>query len=519
MSLYWTIALVGVAVSVLVVIAIVILQSRDRQEPQLESDMTDVSSSVIPQPDPQYPHLPGAVSRPPEWMLNETDQPFDLRAFYSTISPDQNAAPLYLDALAEFDSLLSVCFPNDDAAARKVHADTRSQEFGRVFDGTTRRIVFGVPAADVERLLASYELGFEKIARAQQRPRCAFETELSIFANLPHLVAARHCAGVASLRVTHDLQRGEFNSSLQTLDMVLRMARDLRFRASFISQIVAVAIDSLAGRFALDILSAQELTWEITDQLVAVLAEQERLALPNPLAEAWRAEYVLYRNYLNDLECRTGIFSPEGLAELGRIYGERIGTPGEAIAAGNRASEMQFKTHPARYLIAADIDATLDRLRVADWKQEIRATSSYYRELIGAATLPYLQQREALSRIAADGEKCLVLSMSCPMSPLVPIAVVQAVATRRGFLCLAVIRRWELMHGTPAPSLKAACKAAGLASIPIDPFSDKPMQMTMLDSKPVVYSVGPDGRDDGGRLEWTDSDQPGDILFRLPIRK
>jgi hypothetical protein len=250
-----------------------------------------------------------------------------------------------------------------------------------------------------------------------------------------------------------------------------------------------------------------------------VLAEHERRALPNPLAEGWRVEYVLARNHLRDLEKRTGAFSTEGLAEFSRMYGERVNTSGEAIAALNRFCEMQFKTHPDRSPIAADVDAELARLSTEDWRREVKVVSRCYSEIIRVAELPYSEQMEANSRMAALREGSLVLSISAPTPPLVTLAVVRATATRRGRLCLAAVRRWELLRGTPPPDLSAACKAAGLASVPIDPFSGEPMRITLLDGKPVVYSVGPDGRDDGARLESTDSDKPGDVLFRIPTRK
>jgi hypothetical protein len=40
--------------------------------------------------------------------------------------------------------------------------------------------------------------------------------------------------------------------------------------------------------------------------------------------------------------------------------------------------------------------------------------------------------------------------------------------------------------------------------------------MAILDGNPVIYSVGPDGKDDQAQIEWTGAPKhPGDFIFRL----
>ena len=55
------------------------------------------------------PGLPGAVTKPPAWLLGNA--PFDVAAFLAAPAPDDNAAPRYLDALFEFGPEVAVCFP------------------------------------------------------------------------------------------------------------------------------------------------------------------------------------------------------------------------------------------------------------------------------------------------------------------------------------------------------------------------------------------------------------------------
>jgi len=88
-------------------------------------------------------------------------------------------------------------------------------------------------------------------------------------------------------------------------------------------------------------------------------------------------------------------------------------------------------------------------------------------------------------------------------------------ATRHASECLIALRRWQLTHGGATPrDLATAFRGAGMPAVPPDPFDGKPMRLVLVAGKPVVYSVGKDGRDDGG-LQDSDGDRHGgDLIFR-----
>jgi hypothetical protein len=53
-----------------------------------------------------------------------------------------------------------------------------------------------------------------------------------------------------------------------------------------------------------------------------------------------------------------------------------------------------------------------------------------------------------------------------------------------------------------------------ITAIPPDPFDGKPLRMAARDGGVVLYSIGPDGRDDGG-APWDNEHRTGDLTFRL----
>jgi hypothetical protein len=74
-------------------------------------------------------------------------------------------------------------------------------------------------------------------------------------------------------------------------------------------------------------------------------------------------------------------------------------------------------------------------------------------------------------------------------------------------------RAYELRHGAPPPSLEALVPAY-LPAVPQDPFAPKPLVYRRTGTVALIYSRGPDGKDDGGKDlgSRVDPDSRGDIV-------
>jgi hypothetical protein len=71
----------------------------------------------------------------------------------------------------------------------------------------------------------------------------------------------------------------------------------------------------------------------------------------------------------------------------------------------------------------------------------------------------------------------------------------------------------KLNHGS-YPATLDALKAGPFLRLTFDPFDGQPLRMVAADGGLVLYSVGPDGKDDGGK-EDDASTKLGDITFCL----
>ena len=172
-----------------------------------------------------------------------------------------------------------------------------------VLDTAIREDASAVTAEAIDEVIALFDAGFRKLAEAQRRDRCVFETGLGVEVGVYyHSQAARQVARVASLRVRRAVERGDFDAAIRDVEMVLRMVRDLQPRGNMIAELVAAAITQVV---CLDlvktILADPGLRVEHCDRLLKVLLGHEAAAIDG-YSEALRAEYLIGRVWLQDID-------------------------------------------------------------------------------------------------------------------------------------------------------------------------------------------------------------------------
>jgi hypothetical protein len=500
--------------------------------PQLRVDQHAQTSAAAV----TFPSFPDAITQPPRWL--EKDVPFDLAAFFASPPPKENAAPLYLEALFEFDSGMAVCFREGaDRESRKLAAMARSSHFGKLAQ-SLRTDPSSVPAAALDAVIDEYEMGFRKLDLAQTRPQCVFSTGLSITTALPHMQAARQVARIAEWKVRRELDRGEIDAALRDLARVLRLSRDLLPRGTLIVGLVSSAMDVVAVKvLATQIVGAPGLTVGECDRLLALAIEHDTRAIDG-YTEGLRAEYLLNRQTLHDL-----IFDQPGLrARWGARIGDPIGPSSSIVAeiAEPMVSAVLAKDtpgQPPRGELDQQLDALAEQIvslkNVRNLDARIAATTDaqlagqvaklneLYRALLGAARGTELERiRISTERPRSLDTPDLLTRVTCGILPAFT-AFVQSRARSKALIRalegLVLVRRWQIRHGErQPPSLEAAAKEAGLPAALLDPYDDRPIRFAIVDGQPTVYAVGQDGRDDGGTIDNSRTPDSGDVLLRLP---
>lgn len=482
--------------------------------------------------------LPDALTEPPTW--NDANPPFDLSEFFQVPPVEENAASLYLEAFAEFDSdemLKLKLGPNvelpgpEQAKFKRLQAmfRQRGDEYDQFYE-VWEKDPQSVDSAAVDTWLANYDTGFEKLAAAQQRSKCVFQAGLSFHALIPHVQVVRQVGRVGLWRTRRDYQRGDLQRPLQDIKILLRLTRDLRVRGVLVTQLVANAVDGSGCKQVLTILNAPGIGVEHCDQLLALLTEHETKRI-DAFLEGNRTEYIGFRQALHDLQHRTGSFDPQFMrGELG-LSGD-VTSPMACIELTTSLTDIELINNSSQDLAewAASAKGTLlpsawrggKMLSDEDYAQEVDTLNRCYKSILALADQPNFWQmgdaevKAALASLYEPLRKTTLAVFLVPAEESVIWAIRRGDAFLRGTQCLVALRRWQLEHAAPPPDIETLVKAAGMPGVPLDPYSDQPLRMGSVMGMPVIYSVGPDGQDDKAQVEWNfDPREPGDFIFQL----
>jgi hypothetical protein len=435
-----------------------------------------------------YPSLPGAVRKLPEWL--KKNAPFDVVRYFVVVPPEENAAPLYLEALYEFSPReMAQCVSPEEHEAR------------------------GPPLIErvVRDNLAEYQGGFEKLAAAQKRKRCVFETGLRFDTRLPHAQESRTVLRLLERRVGMHIAEGSIDAALDDIEMAFRLSRDLRPRGPLMCQMVSIALDTMTTTQSLvpKVLAAPRLRIDECDRLLELLIRHETESR-NPLTEGYRTEYLMIRDVLYRLELKESL-------------GDLVGTPGTSngivlarwYSNGAGTKSLEF---------AEQIDELLARMTAKDFASEVESLNSDFVPLVKRENFSLLDPDRQLSQDRRPAERTKLVDFL--ESELFRETAQATEAYRRNLTrlgatqCLVALRRWQIKHGKePPPDLLTVCKAAGMKAIPVDYYSEnrEPLLFITSGADWVVYSVAEDGKDDKARLDWNFGQQKGDWIFRMPV--
>jgi hypothetical protein len=471
-----------------------------------------------PEPQDRYPRFADAVHRLPDWLAR--DCPFDVNEFSPEIPWDENAAPLYLEALAEFSAEVASCFPAEERERILGRARERMERYtkfmGRWGNDALRfqKERTDSDNAELDKLLEDYRAGLQKLALAQERKRCLFETGISLSSLAPHVQAARQVVPILHLKSIRELDRQDVAAAIGSLEAGLRLSRDLRPRGFAITQLVSGALNIFCLRQMVpEILRAPLCSREQCDRLLALLRNHRRQA-PDSWVTRLRSEYVVLRDVINGVQNRTGDFAPDRAKDVMAAYGRST----SATSAGDLLfflfNQNAAQTGAAKEVAA--INTRLDLMSEKEYAQEAKAAADWYLALEPIGRKPPAQQSAALIEIQARFNTTLFVSrwQSAVLPSLNFIRRDETLVG--GTLCLVALKRWLLTHREPPPDLTTMLAKTGAGEVPIDPYSGKPLSFTVVGGKPTIYSIGPDGIDDHGEFDNLDGrNASGDMLFQL----
>ncbi|HUG68090.1 MAG TPA: hypothetical protein VMM76_10070 [Pirellulaceae bacterium] len=431
----------------------------------------------------------GAV---PGWA-GQPGEPFDVKQYFASREPPpDNAAPLYLSALAQISGELG------DERAKALGASIgKLADIDKLQSGA-------IQPQQVEQVLNDAAEAVKQLDLAQSKSGCVFLTGYSIDTLLPHVQAAREVARLSSLQLFHAREKQDFAIAEGAVRRCLHLSRDLQPRGFLVCQLVSIAMDTvvLTGIERVT-LNDPQLTALQCDQLLSLLIEHEQRGLDRH-QESIRTEYIFARNTIDDLKSGRRTF-----ADFLELIGPSTPKQNEPaieptlnydaeIAACNRLFALAIKESQVPFAQVAVKSAFRDEV---DRVQAAAKTAALTARQTGKTEAP------------------LLMLFLVPGINAVREATTRSAANLAGIQALIALRRYELTHGHfPTTLAEATAESILQQKVLDDPYSGQPMRYAILGGKPTVYSVGKDLKDDGGEADWKHGQQPGDYLFVLAPR-
>jgi hypothetical protein len=385
--------------------------------------------------------------------------------------PDRdNAAPVYQEAFAALTPADKVPPPWHDKAATWFAPD------GTAFDAGDK---------DLADFLATQERGLALLRKAAALPGCSFAWDYSrgIELRLPELQQLRHGARLLALDARARAARRDGPSALADVAALFGIARHLN-EPILISIFLAAAVEEMGVRALEEVLAH---TTPQPGQLAPLSASLgQGASYRTQVRRAFQMEEAAMG--LSSFAMLAGENTAECSQALGALCGEQ--------AAGRVLCSPLYRV----FFVPGDLAA-------------YRRTMGQMQEL---AARPYYESHEDWAEFDRQFRRHrggVLTNLIIPAGPKCARRAAEVDALRQLARLALAVTVYRAQEGKYPDTLNDLLPGY-IAEIPSDPFDGKPLRSRPDGKGLVVYSIGPDLKDDGG-VAWDASRWQGDLLFRL----
>jgi hypothetical protein len=320
---------------------------------------------------------------------------------------------------------------------------------------------------------------FRDVARRSGTARFPVDFTAGIATLLPQAQSMRPAARVLSLQFYVDLHRGRTSDAVECLLGQLALAGALDQEPILISQLVRIAIVSVAAHHVQHLLGMPDVS---DADLVRLQQALRKLECQSCLKHAMAGERAIGYSVCVDAWLSDGstTMTPAQARQLSSRSPKRVADAAKILELNLRITEAAEKSLFAALQAGAEAEAEMAALRAGLWNRISYAMTM----LVSPA---YRQALTAFARMSAKRD-------------FTDAALAAELFRRRQ-------GRWPETLDELVPDF--------LPRVPLDAFTDQPLKMTSTADEFKVYSVGSDGKDDNGNL--SDRDAPStDVGIVVP---
>ncbi len=344
--------------------------------------------------------------------------------------------------------------------------------------------------SDAKHALAQNPRALALLATGTRKPACRFDAlyPLSLVTEHREFYAVRKLSRLSSTAAVTAALQGDGAVAAQHVYEGLVLARHVSAAPDTIGLLVTCAIDAIAINAAEKVLATGPVSPADSDRLRRELGALDYMAAHARSLNSERAVRIdAYRCFrMAPTQVPLSVF-PTRFPLSTPTLGERVRAAAQTAAEAAFRESALLWADELRYLEAA---ARAEELAPLPWRETHRQLAALY---VFPGAIGHASPAAWSTRIYAD----------------VTRKRDEAIA-RRGLLQAALaLHRYRAQHGT-FPQALSEVRIEGLP-IPDDVFSGKPFVYRRVGRSFVLYSIGSNLQDDGGRDDY----QAGDLVWEL----
>ena len=396
------------------------------------------------------------------------------------------------------------------------------------------------PAADVLLALSRYDAAIAELRQAGERPFSRFplnyQDEPPSSLMLPHLASLKRSAQVLQLRAIAEVQAGQTEQALADVKLMLRLAESIHDEPTLISQLVGISVACLALQPVWEGLAERRWSDAQMKELGGLL---EKLDFISGLQIALHGERVTGLGYIDFMKTNRDQHS---LMLLYAVCPRVFASMEKDLRYLPELPEVSdwFNDWQRHFLRDDSATRIVEHLPPAGWYDLNKVTvAKTYQEHLFQICQPakHLISQQVVAGINGDMEKLRQPADIMPLNALafnvIPAIYYAAQKAAQGqnavdmAIVACALERYHLAHGE-YPETLAVLAPEYIKTIPPDVVDGQLLHYRRTqDGRYMVYSVGWDGKDDGGVThlgesshwvgnQWTQ--YPNDWVWQYPTQ-
>ena len=325
----------------------------------------------------------------------------------------------------------------------------------------------------------------------------------------PPLDSLRRLAFMSIWRSRINRDKGRLQQSIDDCLAVARCAAHWQGKGTIVQQLVGLGINNLAHQEILDILADRKLS---ADELEGLMEQLSKIYPGDyPLINI-ESERLIFMDVVQHSFTEGGPGGGHLIPGSWNKYMD-LGPPAPDVDKTEERLSMPFYTAVSMY--HARRDATVAKANeIFDLQNKLTRMTPYERHVSNIKT------PDEILYDSWENYRFFLIQIFMPATMRISELGYRGKMVHEATLTILAVLRWRLDKNQYPATLEELTSAGLLKELPKDPYSDKPLVYKKKDDDFILYSVGPNFKDDGGEVfvkngnprRWG-TNEAGDIVF------